>query len=215
MDGRTTPAATATVTLAVTSTPLLLKSTESGPVDTYGVGETIKIKVTASEEVEVIGDPVFRFTIGTGVVRAVYDGAKSTGTELSFTYKVQAGDMDPDGVEIGVGDTTFDLDSNDRIRTAAHKIDVDLSHAAPGTLSSHRVDGSRSADNTAPALATTDGAVVFTDELTLTYNEALDEDSVPAKEQFKVSLDGGTPEAVSAVAVDGFTIADTATRPGR
>ena len=179
VDGRTAPAATATVTVAVTSTPRL-KSISTAPTeDTYGRREIIEIEVTASEAVEVIGDPVFRFTIGTELVRAAYDRGSSTATSLVFTYTVQAGDMAPDGIAIGDGSTTFELDSNDRIRTVAQRIDIDRSHTAPGTLSGHRVDGSRSADSTAPALAP-DGATVFTDKLTLTYDEALDGGSVPA-----------------------------------
>ena len=201
VDGRTTPAATATVTVAVTSIPMLTAS-GSTTEDTYGRQETIEITVTASEAVEVVGDPVFRFTIGTEVVRAAYDRTNSTATSLVFTYTVKAGDMAPDGIAIGDGSTTFELDSNDRIRTVAHRIDIDRSHTAPGTLSGHKVDGSRIADDRAPELLA-DGATVFTDELTLTYDEALDGDSAPAAGQFKVSLDSGTAQAVSAVAVDG------------
>ena len=93
VDGRTAPAATATVTVAVTSEPKL-ESTGSAPEDTYGRRETIRIEVTASEAVEVIGDPVFRFTIGAELVRAAYDRMTSTATRLVFTYTVQAGDMD-------------------------------------------------------------------------------------------------------------------------
>ena len=52
VDGRTTAVTPATVTVAVTSTPTSL-------ADTYGFGETIVITVTASEAVEVEGDPVF------------------------------------------------------------------------------------------------------------------------------------------------------------
>ena len=210
VDGRTAPAATATVTVAVTSEPLL-KSSESAPEDTYGRQETIKIVVTASEAVEVIGDPVFRFTIGADPVRAAYDRGSSA-TRLVFTYTVQAGDMDGDGIEIGDGSTTFELDSNDRIRTVAHRIDIDSSHTAPGTLTGHRVDGSRIADDRDPELEP-DGAKVFTDQLTLTYDELLDGGSVPAKEQFKVSLDGGTAQAVNAVALSGSKVTLTLARP--
>ena len=207
VDGRTTPVTPATVTVAVTSTPTSL-------ADTYGFGETIVITVTASAAVEVVGDPVFRFTIGADPVRAAYDRVNSTATRLLFTYTVQAGDMGPDGISIGDGSTTFELDSNDRIRTVAQRIDIDRSHPAPGTLSGHKVDGSRIADNTAPALvAAPDGATVFTGELTLTYDEALDEGSVPEKGEFKVSLDGGTAQAVSAVAVDGTTVTLTLATP--
>ena len=164
---------------------------------------------------EVIGDPVFRFTIGTELVRAAYDRGSSA-TRLVFTYTVQAGDMDGDGIEIGDGSTTFELDSNDRIRTVAQRIDIDRSHTAPGTLTGHRVDGSRIADDRDPELvAQPGGATVFTDQLTLTYDEALDGGSVPAAGQFKVSLDGGTPQAVSAVAVavDGLTVTLTLATP--
>ena len=46
---------------------------------------------------------------------------------------------------------------------------MDRSHTAPGTLPSHKVDGSRSAEGTAPELVASGGAKVFADELTLTY----------------------------------------------
>ena len=179
VDGRTTPAATATVTPAVTSIPRLMSIATAPTEDTYGRREIIEIEVTASEAVEVIGDPVFRFTIGTELVRAAYDRGSSA-TRLVFTYTVQAGDMDGDGIEIGDGSTTFELDSNDRIRTVAQRIDIDSSHTAPGTLTGHRVDGSRIADDRDPELEP-DGAKVFTDQLTLTYDEPLDGGSVPAK----------------------------------
>ena len=212
VDGRTTPAATATVTVAVTSTPLLTASGSTTP-DTYGRQETIEIEVTASEAVEVLGDPVFRFTIGTEVVRAAYDRMTSTATTLVFTYTVKAGDMAPDGIAIGDGSTSFELDSHERIRTVAHRIDIDRSHTAPGTLSGHKVDGSEIADNTLPA---PDGATVFTNELTLTYNEPLDEGSVPAAGAYEVTATNGgvtTPLPVSAVAVDGSEVTLTLATP--
>ena len=216
VDGRTAPAATATVTPAVTSIPLL-KSIATAPTeDTYGRREIIEIEVTASEAVEVIGDPVFRFTIGTELVRAVYDRGSSA-TSLVFTYTVKMGDVDGDGISIGDGSTTFELDSNDRIRTVAQRIDIDSSHTAPGTLTGHRVDGSRIADDRDPELvAQPDGAKVFTDQLTLTYDEALDGGSVPAAGAYEVTATNGgvtTPLPVSAVAVDGLTVTLTLATP--
>ena len=208
VDGRTAPAATATVTPAVTSMPRLT-------ADTYGRQETIEIAVTASEAVEVVGDPVFRFTIGADPVRAAYDPMESTETTLVFTYTVKAGDMAPDGISIGDGSTTFVLDSNDRIRTAAHRIDIDRSHSAPGTLSGHKVDGSQIADDKAPALEP-DGAKVFTDQLTLTYDEPLDGGSVPDKDAYTVTATKGsvmTDLPVSAVAVDGSMVTLTLATP--
>ena len=63
VDGRTTAVTAATVTdVVVTSTPMLMAS-GSSTADTYGFGETIVITVTVSEAVEVVGDPVFRFSL--------------------------------------------------------------------------------------------------------------------------------------------------------
>ena len=52
---------------------------------------------------------------------------------------------------------------------------------------------------------TLDTAAVNGDTLTLTYDEALDEDSVPAVSAFTVR-EGGTPATVSTVAVSGMTV---------
>ena len=207
----------ATVTVSMASTPRLKSISTTPTADTYGRQETIEIAVTASAAVEVVGDPVFRFTIGADPVRAAYDRVNSTATRLLFTYTVLAGDMGADGISIGDGSTTFELDSNDRIRTVAQRIDIDRSHPAPGTLSGHKVDGSRIADGVPPALvAAPDGAKVFTDELTLTYDEPLDEGSAPAAGAYEVTATNGgvtTSLPVSAVAVDGSEVTLTLATP--
>ena len=155
VDGRTTAVTPATVTVAVTSTPTSL-------ADTYGFGETIVITVTASEAVEVEGDPEFEFSMNNpggaaNDVPATYDRTRSTATTMVFTYTVQAGDEDSDGIWIGTHSRTFMLDVNDRIRTASQQIDIDRSHPEKGTHTGHKVDGSLGAptvppDPTAPTL---------------------------------------------------------------
>ena len=155
VDGRTTAVTAATVTVAVTSTPTSL-------ADTYGFGETIVITVTVSEAVEVEGDPVFRFSLtnsggAANDVPATYDRTRSSATTMVFTYTVQAGDMDNNGIWIGDHSRTFMLDANDRIRTASQQIDIDRSHPEKSTHAGHKVDGSLGAptvppDPTAPTL---------------------------------------------------------------
>ncbi len=155
VDGRTTAVTPATVTVAVTSTPTSLS-------DTYGFGETIVITVTASEAVEVVGDPVFQFSLTNpgGAAynpQATYDRTRSSATTIVFTYTVQAGDRDTNGIWIGTHSQTFMLDANDRIRTASQKIDIDRSHPQYGTHTGHKVDGSLGGptvppDPTAPTL---------------------------------------------------------------
>ena len=155
VDGRTTAVTPATVTVAVTSTPTSL-------ADTYGFGETIVITVTVSEAVEVVGDPEFEFSLtdmggSANDVPATYDRTRSSPTTIVFTYTVQAGDRDNNGIWIGDHSRTFMLDANDRIRTASQQIDIDRSHPEKGTLAGHKVDGSLGAptvppDPTAPTL---------------------------------------------------------------
>ena len=155
VDGRTTAVTPATVTVAVTSTPTSL-------ADTYGFGETIVITVTVSEAVEVEGDPVFRFSLtnsggAANDVPATYDRTRSSPTTIVFTYTVQAGDMDDNGIWIGDHSRTFMLDVNDRIRTASQQIDIDRSHPEKSTHADHKVNGSLGAptvppDPTAPTL---------------------------------------------------------------
>ena len=161
VDGRTTAVTPATVTVAVTSTPMLMAS-GSSTADTYGFGETIVITVTVSEAVEVEGDPVFEFSMNNpggaaNDVPATYDRTRSSPTTMAFAYTVQAGDEDSDGIWIGTHSRTFMLDVNDRIRTASQQIDIDRSHPEKGTLAGHKVDGSLGAptvppDPTAPTL---------------------------------------------------------------
>ena len=162
VDGRTTPVTPATVTdVVVTSTPMLMAS-GSSTADTYGFGETIVITVTVSEAVEVEGDPVFRFSLtnpgsAANNPQATYDRTRSIATTIVFTYTVQAGDRDNNGIWIGTHSQTFSLDANDRIRTASQQIDIDRSHLEKGTQGGHKVDGSLGAptvppDPTAPTL---------------------------------------------------------------
>ena len=162
VDGRTTAVTPATVTdVVVTSTPMSMAS-GSTTADTYGFGETIVITVTASEAVEVVGDPEFKFSLSdmggpANDVPATYDRTRSSPTTIVFTYTVQAGDRDNNGIWIGDHSRTFMLDANDRIRTASQQIDIDRSHPEKSTHTGHKVDGSLGAptvppDPTAPTL---------------------------------------------------------------
>ena len=137
-----------TVTVAVTSTPLLTSSGASMP-DTYGEGETIVFTATFSGAVTVMGDPELAFSLNnpgaaSGPRRAAYDAARSSATALAFTYTVLSTDEDTDG--IWVGGNPLKLDVDDRIVTAANAlVGADLTHSELGTQSGHKVDGSRSA----------------------------------------------------------------------
>ena len=118
------------------------------------------ITVTVSEAVEVEGDPEFEFSLtnpgsAANNPQATYDRTRSIATTIVFTYTVQAGDMDNNGIWIGTHSQTFMLDANDRIRTASQQIDIDRSHPEKGTQGGHKVDGSLGAPTLVSATATT------------------------------------------------------------
>ena len=83
-------------------------------------------------------------------VPATYDDTRSRPTTIVFTYTVQAGDRDNNGIWIGNHSRTFLLDVNDRIRTASQQIDIDRSHPEKGTHADHKVNGSLGAPTVPP-----------------------------------------------------------------
>ena len=141
------------VSVAVSSTPML-------DTDTYGAGETIRFTVTFNVAVDVSGDPVLTFALGNqGQVRDV-DAAHEGGggsTALVFAYTVVSTDEDNNGIflrdedDFNNPDGPVRLDSDDTIRFAGTSTDVPLYWQGRGTQSGHKVDGSRTTDNTAPS----------------------------------------------------------------
>ncbi len=125
----------------VTSTPA------SG--DAYREGENIEITVTFSKAVVVSGSPQFEFCMGSGECvdgddppawrRASLISGNGT-TELVFTYTVQTGDSDGDGIWIGDHTRTLKLDAEDTIQDVSSRKDAILNHDAPGAEAGHRVD---------------------------------------------------------------------------
>ena len=141
--------------VAVTSTP---------DSDSYGWGDRIEFTVTFNKAVTVGGDPQFNFSLGEVAKAASYDADRSTTTSLVFTYTVQTGDEDTDGIWVGSGPRTFTLDADDHIRTTMGGIDALLDHNVLGTLSDHTVE--ISSDATLRGLALSNAA----DDAPITLN---------------------------------------------
>ena len=136
------------VSVAVSSTPML-------ETDTYGAGETIRFTVTFSAAVNIGGSPVFRFSLGNlGVGRQV-DAAYESGAgsaALVFGYTVVSSDEDDDGIWIGhQGQTLVGTHQTGTITIVATSEAAGIEHAALGVQTGHKVDGSRTAGNNAPA----------------------------------------------------------------
>jgi hypothetical protein len=75
---------------------------------TYEAGSLLTFHVTASHPVAVVGTPSLDVTIGTNVRQAAFTGIDSTNTILTFSYLLQAGDDDANGIVVA---NTIDLNT--------------------------------------------------------------------------------------------------------
>lgn len=160
---------------------------------TYGAGEDIEVTVTFDRDVVVTDDPAYQkpgLRLNVGNQARVAEYVSSIGATVNFSYRVTAGDLDGDGVEIpqdaivlgtdviSDGDT---VTSHTAEITSSNGAPADLSHAAvpgtefqkvdavPGTVRSVTINSSAGDDNTYRAgdtiqivVATNEVAVVTT-----------------------------------------------------
>ena len=134
--------------VAITSNP--------GSDNTYGVGDTIEVTVTFSESVRVprwIGSGVVRMPLlelnvgGVAKIARTHEGSTITGTTVVFSYTVQDGDNDADGIYIGANKLT--TQSNGGITDNYSGCcpggnNADLTHSAVAESARHKVRTSRS-----------------------------------------------------------------------
>ena len=161
----------------------------------YTIGDEIEVSVRFTKTVTVTGAPQLTLTMGTETREATY--RDSAGEVVRFVYTVVEGDRAANGVSIAANSlsddgTIRDSDNRDAVRT----------HDEVAADENHRVDGTR------PELRSAE--VNFT-ELTLIYDEALDETSVPAASAFWVRV-GGARFNVTSVAVRGKKVTLTLSR---
>ena len=172
--------ATATVTLTdndtVPGVPSLAEiAITSEPGAAYAAGEEVEVTVIFTKPVTVTGTPGLGLTIGTTTRPMVYQDARGASEVLVFAYTVADGESDTDGVSIPENSL------EGTIRDSANQDAAILTHAA--------VDADHTVDGVTPELdtAAADGAVV-----TLTFDEVLDETSIPAEDAFTVTAAGAT-----------------------
>ena len=109
--------------------------------DTYGFGEEIDVAIAFNVSVMVTGIPKVGLTIGNRTRQAVYDKDKSDGSTLVFFYRVEAGDVDTDGISIAANKLAL---NSGRIWINAGGgigIDAKLDHDAVAPSALRKVDG--------------------------------------------------------------------------
>ena len=152
---------------------------------TYRAGETVTVRLAMNEAVLVTGRPYILLDVGGVRRRAVYSGPIGSSTDvLDFSYTVQAGDLDTDGVGLCVagrrpGCGSIDLNGGS-IRAAGDESAASLGHPALAAQSGHKVDAAP-----LPALST-----ACADEIRVRIDWALKPSSVSAGGTFRLLFVG-------------------------
>ena len=132
------------------------------------------------EDVRVTGRPSIFVDVGGALRRADYIGPIGTATDaLEFTYTVQAGDFDADGVALcasGLGCGSLQLNGGS-IRGAADELEADLRLPALAAQSGHKVDAAEPGPMQPTACST---------EINVPFDWALKPSSVEADGKFRL-----------------------------
>ena len=162
-------------------------SSSAGADHTYGLGDEIQVWLTFSKAVAVTGTPRLKIKMDPsyGEEWANYKGGSGT-TTLMFAYTVVEANHSTRGVAVLAN--TLELNGGG-IRSTSSSVDADLRHGGLTHDTNHQVDG------TTPSLRS---VAMHDTTVTLTFSEAMDEESTPTASAFTVKRtpQGGTQETV-------------------
>ncbi|WP_453951577.1 Ig-like domain-containing protein [Bradyrhizobium sp. USDA 377] len=188
-------------TAAPTVSSEAITSATGAQNNTLNAGDVVSVTVAFSETVTVTGTPQLALNIGGTLVQASY-ASGSGGTQLVFTYTIQAGQNDANGISLNAnalslnGGTITDAAGNAAVLTAAavadnasYKVDT----AAP-TVSSEAITSATGAQNN----TLNAGDVV---SVTVSFSESV---TVTGTPQLALNI-GGTPVQASYASGSGST----------
>ena len=192
---------------------------DPGADDIYGRDDTVSVRVTFSEPVDVTGAPRLKIKMDPdyGEFWAAYQGGTGT-SSLTFTHKVVEPNLSTDG--IAVLENTLELNGG-RIRTAGGGGDAALAHDGLAHDTDHQVDWRVASDTQGgvgssggPAASVTGVSVVSdpgaddiyglddTIRVRATFSEAVEVTGTP---RLKIKMDPGYGEKWAAYADGGGT----------
>ena len=148
--GRRSPAGAETTRVEARPPAATGVSMASSPAsgDTYGTGETVTVRLAMRADVTVVlpGRPHVWLEVGGAVRRAEYSGPVGSATRaLEFSYTVQEGDLDTDGVRLcssdrpGIDCGRIHLNGG-TIRASRGGLDAELGTPNQSAQAGHKVD---------------------------------------------------------------------------
>ena len=160
----------------------------------YGLGDNIEVTVTFTEAVTVSGTPEIILMVGSTTRNTIAVSGTGTNT-LVFTYTVQAGDSDADGVSIAAD--VLAQASGSTIRDTAGN-NATLTHAVVDADSANAVDTTAPAVSTVEITSTGPYALNEVIEVTVTFTEAVTVDTTGGTPQITLTV-GSTARSTIAV----------------
>ncbi len=128
---------------SLVSPPMVLRYSMTFPPPrdgTYELGETVQVHVEFDKPVTVTGSPQVALTIGEQTRHATYLTSWGDDRNALFSYTVQEGDRDGDGISISANSLLL---NDGTIRSVDGLTDADLAHAAVAAKRDRKVDGGR------------------------------------------------------------------------
>ena len=173
--------------------------------DTYGTGETVTVRLAMREDVTVVlpGRPHVWLEVGGAVRRAEYSGPVASATRtLEFSYTVQEGDIDTDGVRLcssdrpGIDCGRIHLNGG-TIRAARGGLDAELGIPNQGAQAGHKVDAVIVTPPVRPATA-------CTSEIRVPEDWALKPSGVDAGDSFRLIFITSSGRSATAPGIDTY-----------
>ena len=173
--------------------------------DTYGAGETVTVRLAMREDVTVVlpGRPHVWLEVGGAVRRAEYSGPVGSATRtLEFSYTVQEGDLDTDGVRLcssdrpGIDCGRIHLNGG-TIRAARGGLDAELGTPNQGAQVGHKVDAVIVTPPVRPATA-------CTSEIRVPEDWALKPSGVDAGDSFRLIFITSSGRSATAPGIDTY-----------
>ncbi|MGG1517078.1 S-layer homology domain-containing protein [Paenibacillus oryzisoli] len=114
-----------------------IQSVQIPPNGTYRLGQALNFTVTFNHPIDVTGTPKLPFHLNSSDIAAVYTGHPiGQPTQLTFTYTIQAGDLDTDGIAL---DSALTADTPATVTSVGDAVPLAL--AGVPSLSGVLVDG--------------------------------------------------------------------------
>ena len=181
----------------------------------YSIGDTVEVAVTFNEAVAVSGSPQLELDVGGTVKVAQFQNVD--GAKVTFSYTVNEGDWDDDGISVGEnklsGEGISDLGGNPAVLDHPSSVTAHSRHRVDGirpTISSISIETDPGSDETYEIGDKIRVRVTFSEDIDVILPYYEDGVLVTERPELEVNV-GGSPRVFRYIGTDGPVVAFTYT----